>query len=124
MTGRILPNANVIEVRQGDSFTITLNIKKGCKDVDLSGSEIKMQVRRIDDNQLMFELLGTSIDLQVGRIALILTPEMTNIAVGEYKTDIQLSTPDGMVNTIFPADVNKVGIFRVTEQVTNERDFS
>ena len=124
MTGRILPNANVIEVRQGDSFTIAMLIKKGCKDVDLSGSEIKMQVRRMDDNQLMFELLGTSIDLQAGRIALILTPEMTNIEVGEYKTDIQLSTPDGMVNTIFPADVNKVGIFRVTEQVTNERDFS
>lgn len=119
MTGRILQNSNVIEVRQGDSFTITINIKKGCEDVDLTGSKINMQVRKMDDNQLMFDLLATEIDIQAGRFALILTPDDTNIDVGEYKTDIQLSTPDGMVNTIFPADVNKIGIFRVTEQVTN-----
>ena len=120
MSGRILQNSNVIGVRQGDSFTITLNIKKNCQDVDLTGAKLNMQVRKMDDNQLMFDVLGTEIDLQAGRIALILTPSDTNIEVGEYKTDIQLSTSDGMVNTIFPADVNKVGIFRVTEQVTHE----
>lgn len=120
MTGRILQNSNVIEVRQGDSFTITLNIKRDCKDVDLTGSKLNMQVRKMDDNQLMFDLLGTEIDIQAGRIALILTPAQTGIDVGDYKTDIQLTTSDGMVNTIFPADVNRIGIFRVTEQVTND----
>lgn len=119
MTGRILQNSNVIEVRQGDSFVITLNIKKGCDDIDLTGSKINMQVRKMDDNQLMFDKLATEIDLKAGRVAIILTPDDTKIDVGEYKTDIQLSTPDGLVNTIFPADVNRVGIFRVTEQVTN-----
>ena len=38
--------------------------------------------------------------------------------VGNYKTDIQLELPDGGVNTIFPADVNKIGVFRITPQVT------
>lgn len=38
MTGRILQNSNVIEVRQGDSFTIRLQLKKACKDMDLTGS--------------------------------------------------------------------------------------
>lgn len=119
MTGRILQNGNVIEVRQGDSFTIKINIHKGDEDFDLTGAKVNMQVRRIDDNSLMFDLLATEIDLKKGLVALIVTPTQSGIDVGDYKTDIQLSMPDGMVNTIFPSDVNKVAIFRVTEQVTN-----
>lgn len=119
MTGRILQNGNVIEVRQGDSFTIKINIHKGEGDFDLTGSEVTMEVRKMDDNELKFSKLATEIDIQKGLVALILTPADTSIEVGEYKTDIQLSTPDGQINTIFPSDVNKIGIFRVTEQVTN-----
>lgn len=119
MTGRILQNGNVIEVRQGDSFSIKINIHKGEGDFDLTGSEVTMQVRKMDDNELKFSKLATEIDIQKGLVALILTPDDTSIEVGEYKTDIQLSTPDGQINTIFPSDVNKIGIFRVTEQVTN-----
>ena len=119
MTGRIVQNSNVIEVRQGDSFTIKINIHKGDYDFDLSGSKVNMQVRKMDDNTLKFDKLATEIDIQKGLVALLLTPADTNIDVGEYKTDIQLTTPDGQINTIFPSDVNKIGIFRVTEQVTN-----
>lgn len=119
MTGRILQNGNVIEVRQGDSFSIKIKIHKDDEGFDLTGSKVNMQVRRIDDNSLMFDLLATEIDIQKGLFALIITPAESGIDVGDYKTDIQLSTPDGMVNTIFPSDVNKVAIFRVTEQVTN-----
>lgn len=119
MTGRLLQNGNVIEVRQGDSFVIKLKIHKGDEAIDLTGSKVNMQVRKMDDNSLMFDLLATEIDIKNGLVALIVTPAQSGIDVGDYKTDIQVSTPDGMINTIFPSDVNKVGIFRVTEQVTN-----
>ena len=120
MTGRILPYANIIEVRQGDSFTIKLKIHKGEKDFDLTGAKVNMQVRNIENNDLKFDLAAEPIDIQKGEFALLLSPVETSIDVGSYKTDIQLSTADGQINTIFPADVNKVAIFRITEQVTHE----
>lgn len=120
MTGRILPYANIIEVRQGDSFTIKLKIHKGEKDFDLTGATVNMQVRDIENNALKFDLAAEPIDVQKGEFALLISPVQSNIEVGSYKTDIQLSTPDGQINTIFPSDVNKVAIFRITEQVTHE----
>jgi len=42
----------------------------------------------------------------------------TKINVGDYNTDIQVTLQDGSVNTIFPSNVNQIGVFRVTEQVT------
>lgn len=120
MTGRILPYANIIEVRQGDSFVIKLKIHKGVKDFDLTDAKVNMQVRNIEDNALKFDLTAEPIDAQKGEFALLISPTESNIDVGSYKTDIQLSTSDGQINTIFPADVNKVAIFRITEQVTHE----
>lgn len=118
MTGRILQNGNVIEVRQGDSFTIRINITKNNSRIDFAGAKINMQVRGFTDNTLKYDLLATNIDIAKGQFALIMTPAHTSLPIGDYKTDIQLTTNDGSINTIFPADVNKVGILRITEQVT------
>ena len=115
MSGKI--SNNIITVRQGDSFTLNLQINDEHGLVDLSDSELIMQVRGNND-VLVFEVLGTPVDLEHGKTAIILTPLQTNIAVGQYKCDIQLTTKDGSVNTIFPADVNQIGVFSVTEQVT------
>ncbi len=120
MTGRIIPNANIIEVRQGDSFSIKINIKKNDEHIDMTGSQIKMQVRGRDDNTLKFTLPATPIDIAKGWFVLLLTPEQTNINVGDYDVDIELTTPDGSINTIFPSDVKKIGIFRITRQVTHD----
>lgn len=115
MSGRIVNN--LIEVRQGDSFAINIQVKQNCKSVDLTGAVMLMQVRDTD-NDLMFSLSGTPVDVENGKMALLLTPTQTNIDVGDYNTDIQLTTTDGSVNTIFPANVNQIAIFRVTKQVT------
>lgn len=115
MTGRVINN--LIEVRQGDSFVLSLDCKKGCKPVNLEGATLAMQVRDEGGN-LKFQCLGTDVDAKNGKSALILTPSMTNIPVGDYVTDIQLTLADGSVNTLFPADVNAIGTFRITEQVT------
>ena len=116
MTGRVINN--LIEVRQGDSFPLNLEIKRGCKPVNLTGAVLLMQVRDSDNNTLVWSLSGTPVDVINGKMALLITPTQTNIPVGDYVTDIQVTTSDGSVNTIFPANVNQIATFRVTRQVT------
>lgn len=115
MTGRIVNN--LIEVRQGDSYPINIAVKKECKPVDLTGATLLMQVRD-EDNNVKFTLTGTAVDAAKGKMALLLSPSETSIPVGDYVTDIQLTTADGSVNTIFPANVNQIATFRITQQVT------
>ena len=55
MTGRILPNADIIEVRQGDSFNIKLRFKAKNKALDVSKLKVLMQVRKTENDSLVFE---------------------------------------------------------------------
>lgn len=116
MTGRI--TNNLIEVRQGDSYPIYIYVRRGCKGIDLTDATAVMQVRDKDTNAVIFTVTGTEVDVLHGKIALLLTPTETNNPVGDYITDIQITTNDGSVNTIYPLNVNQIGIFRITEQVT------
>jgi hypothetical protein len=116
MTGRVINN--LIEVRQGDSFTINIAVKDKCgKPINLTGASVLMQVRDSGEN-LIFQVSETPVDVAKGKVALIITPAMSSAAVGEYKTDIQLTKADGTVDTLFPRDVNAIGTFRITPQVT------
>lgn len=115
MTGRIVNN--LIEVRQGDSYPINIEVKRGCRPVNLTGATMLMQVRD-ENNNLMFALSGTPVDVVNGKMSLLLSPTETNIPVGDYVTDIQITTADGSVNTIFPANVNQIATFRITQQIT------
>ena len=115
MTGRIINN--LIEVRQGDSYPINIQVKRRGKPVDLTGATMLMQVRD-ENNNVMFTLSGTAVDMINGRMDLLLSPTETSIPVGDYVTDIQVTGADGSVNTIFPANVNQIATFRITEQVT------
>lgn len=108
---------NVIAVRQGDSFALNFEIKNKGKPVNLTGAVLLMQARN-EAGAVMWTLSGTPVDAQKGKIALLLSPVQTDIAVGDYKTDIQLTTSDGSVNTIWPANVNQIGTLRITAQVT------
>lgn len=116
MTGRV--RENLIEVRQGDSFIINVAVtEKNGTPKDLTDASLLMQVRK-RNGDLVFSVEGVEVDVLNGRMNLLLTPEQTNNEVGEYITDIQLTTADGSVNTIFPGDVNKIATFKITEQVT------
>lgn len=115
MTGTV--QNNIITVRQGDSFAINLQVKNGCKPVNLTGATVVMQVRD-GAGSLVFQVNGTGVDAANGKMALLITPTETAAAVGDYVCDIQVTGADGSVNTIFPADVNKIGIFKITPQVT------
>lgn len=117
MTGRILQNGNTIEVKKGDSFTIIMKITKNNSKINLSGAKVDMQVRD-DEGLVKFKITSIPVDAENGKFVLSLTPSHTDLPVGSYKTDIRLTTPDGGVNTIFPADVSKIGILRITESIT------
>ena len=117
MTGRMIKN--LIEVRQGDSFVITVHLLKNGRDVDLTDSVARMQVRN-KNGELVWELESTMISSDEGKMLFNIAPENSNINTGDYQCDIQLEMPDGSVNTIFPANVNQTGIFRITKQVTME----
>ena len=110
---------NLITIRQGDSFVIDFELKDNkCKPVNLTGATMLMQVRDEEGN-LKFSLAGTPVDVVNGKMALILTPTQTNIDVGDYITDIQVTLSDGFVNTIWPSNPNQIGVFRITEQVSH-----
>lgn len=115
MTGKILNT--LIEVRQGDSFDIILHIRNDQgENIPLDGSVFKMQVR--DDNgAVVFEKNG-DITVSGALVHFALTPENTGKTVGNYKADIQWTDKYGRINTVWPQDVNKTGVFRITEQVT------
>lgn len=120
MTGKV--KSNIIEVRQGDSFIINIEVCDCCgKPMNLTGASLLMQVRTTS-GELVFSVSGTEVDILNGKMALIFTPTETNNNVGDYITDIQLTTADGSVNTIYPADINKIATFRITEQVTITED--
>lgn len=119
MSGKIVNN--LIEVRQGDSFGIMLQVFTCGSQADLSESIVRMQVRN-GQNEKMFELLGDVVDEKNGKIVLSITPQQSNIAVGDYKCDIQLETIEGSINTIWPLNVNQIGVFRITPQVTVKED--
>lgn len=116
MSGRITPN--LIEVRQGDSFALNLAVNDKCQPMDLTGASVLMQVREKDSGNMVFEVSGTAVDAEHGKMALLITPTETSNTVGDYVCDIQLTTAGGDVHTIYPADVNKVATFRITGQVT------
>ena len=115
MSGKV--QGNIISVRQGDSFTLNFDLSKGCKPVNLTGATLAMQVCD-DAGNIVFQCLGTPVDAAKGKVALILTPSMTSIPEGTYATDIQLTQADGNVDTVFPQDVDAVGVFRITKQIT------
>lgn len=116
MSGRILKN--MIEVRQGDSFSICFNIHREDELVRVDNAVIKMQV--VDDNgQILLSKTAFMVEGILGRAVIELTPEDTaNMEVGDYKTDIEIRFENGEVHTIFPSEVEKIATFRVTEQIT------
>lgn len=118
MTGRILPGADIIEVRQGDSFNIKLRFKAKNKALDLSALKVIMQVRENENDSLVFEKEAEAVEAAQGIYLLRLTPAETSAPAGNYKTDIQVMFANGEVNTIFPQSVAKIGVFRLTPQVT------
>ena len=110
---------NGIIVRKGDSFDIIVQIKdKKQKGLNLEGCNLCMSVKNPETNKVIFKIAGEIISEEEGKVRIAIKPKHTNNSPQDYKTDIQLALKNGDVHTIFPKDINKVGIFRITEDVT------
>lgn len=118
MVGRILPQ--MIEVRQGDSFTIPLQFKGRDGFIDITGSVLKMEVRNSIDNKVLFSKKGIIDDGIRGKAHVSIAPlDTKNLSPqGEYITDIQITFANGEVHTVYPGDVSKVASFVVSQNVT------
>ena len=79
MVGRILPQ--MIEVRQGDSFTIPLQFKGRDGFIDITGSELKMEVRNSIDNKIILSKKGVVDDGIKGKAHLTISPADTKICL-------------------------------------------
>lgn len=118
MSGNIIIPSNIIEVRKGDTFIINFQINKGCSGVDLEGSTISMCARNKTTNAIVLDKQAVGVDMAKGKMALVIEPKDTqNLDVGDYVCVIKITFSDGNVHTIFPEDVKKVGIFRITPSV-------
>lgn len=106
----------MITVRKGDSFDMVFQMKADGRPMDLTGCEVRMNVK--DGNILKFSKSGEMFEPTQGKFRIKLNPSDTNIAVGEYKTDVQIKLKNGDIHTIYPEDVNRVAVFKVTADVT------
>ena len=106
-----------ITARNGDSFNIILQFKHSETPMDLNDCTIKLGVKNPAD-KIMFEKIAEIIDATTGKARIVITPEESSIAVGEYKADIQITLKNGEVHTVYPQDINKLAYFRITEQAT------
>ncbi len=118
MVGKIMPQ--LIEVRQGDNFTIQLQFQTEDGLLDITDAELKMQVRNREDNQVLFTKTGVIDDAVKGKAHLAILPTDTkNLAIdGDYVTDIQVLFANGEIHTVYPGDVSKVASFIVSRNVT------
>ena len=117
MAGKM--NREGIVVRRGDSFDILFHFRQNDgSDLDISGCSLKMCVQNGGDGSKVWELDGEIADAAAGKARLKLTPQQTKIAVGDYETDIELTLKNGDVHTIFPADITRTGLLRITKEVT------
>lgn len=119
MTGKM--SREGIIVRQGDSFDILLHFrKKDGSDFDITGCSLKMTVKKEKEETPIFTAEGIILDGLKGNAIIKLSPENTEVPVGDYVTDIELHLQNGDVHTIFPENLARTGIFRVTEDITGD----
>ena len=119
MVGRM--NLNTIEVRQGDNFNIILQVRdKEGEPISILDGSVLMQVRNIETNALIFSINGDIIPERQGVARIKITPKHSKYEVGNYATDIQVTMPNDDIHTIFPKNINQIGTFRITRQVSKE----
>ena len=118
MSGKLTSHG--ITIRHGDSFNILMQFKTPQQNFDLTNSEIRMSVRDTEKPQNpIISKTAEIIDSVNGKARLVITAQDTNINIGEYETDIQITLPNGDVHTIYPQNLSKPAYFIITPDVTN-----
>lgn len=114
----IMNNKGII-VKRGDCFDILMNFRdKKHSNFALDDCAIKMSVKNPETNKLLFSVNAEIISAAEGKARIPLKARHTNNPAQDYVCDIQITLKNGDVHTVYPQDITKPGIFRITEDVT------
>ena len=97
MSGCLPKKAQVLEVKQGDTFSL------GCSALDSAGAGVSLvgvtimaQMRALDDNALVAELVSESVNTALGTYELWYPGDgLITAPPGDYAVDIEYSEPSG-----------------------------
>lgn len=105
-----------IAVTQGDTLYIPLQFHH-----NITGATVRIQVRNADTDELMIDKSVTDhLSPVTGETLLKLDTADTQIPIGVYNMDMEISFLSGDKITFFPPQVGTIGRFQVTKQVTKE----
>ena len=114
MSGMMTENG--ILVRQGDSFDITMHFKKkDGSDMDISNAQIILSVKD-GSGSAVFLIEGDVTNGAQGKAVIKITPAYSAIEVGEYEANIKVIFANGDVHTIFPQDLSRNAMFKISER--------
>lgn len=105
-----------ISVTQGDTLYIPLQFHH-----NITGATVRIQVRDSDTDELMIDKSVTDhLSPTRGETLLKLNTTDTQIPVGVYNMDMEITFLSGDKITFFPPKTGTIGRFQVTQQVTKE----
>ena len=104
-------NGKTIQITRGDTGIFTLAIKSGGQSYDYSNDEVLFTVKRnTNTNQIIFQKT-----VEYGNIVTILPTDTASLPYGNYVYDAQVTTAQGIVNTVITPNP-----FSVEREVTWE----
>ena len=101
-----LPAQQNLAIYKGDTFVFQFQLLTPESEVvDLTGVEVKAQIRATEDSGSVVAEFDASHDDDGGTVTLALTPLQTTAIVANGKWDVQLTFPDTTVKTYLRGDV-------------------
>ena len=114
MSGGIIEQSNIIEVRQGDSFDIFIHLQKNGQNINLSDAVVSLTVYDFIGSGVILKKDAVGVDLKNGKVCLEICPEDTEkMLEGDYSCTIKVHMENGRVHTFFPQGISRRGTFRV-----------
>lgn len=114
MSGGIIEQANIIEVRQGDSFDLFIHLQKNSQNINLSNSVVSLTVYNSIGYGVLLKKDAVGVDLKNGKVCIEIHPDDTEKMLdGDYPCTIKVHLENGRVHTFFPQGLSRRGIFRV-----------
>lgn len=107
----------VITIMRGESFLLTVVLKKGEEIMDLTGYTAESQIRNRPDDAELIETIECAVDEENGKIIMSLSDDQTQTLDKDcYVYDLRLIDPDGMIKYLIG------GKFIVFPSVTKNAD--
>lgn len=106
---------NDLTITQGDEKAYNLSFDNGEGAVDITGATVKMTVKRtLNDEPIIEKVVTEHTDAENGKSLITLTADDTDVPLGKYYYDIQISGGE------LPKKTISKGKLEITWQVTED----